>query len=39
MLTQHRSQGLSSSRPLKRLSLAPGDEKKRDPGNEVGADL
>ena len=32
ILQQPRSQGLSSSRPL---SLAPGDGKKRDPGNEV----
>ena len=32
---QPRSQGLSSSP----LSLAPGDGKKRDPGNEVGQHL
>ena len=32
---QPRSQGLSSSRPIERLSLALWDGKKRDPGNEV----
>ena len=36
VIVQPRSQGLSSSLPPWSLSLAPGDGKKRDPGNEVG---